>query len=143
MIWRVKPPRRKTPSPFTEPMSPPEFFTREGCFITELHNTPDDPGASLARARVAPGVRTALHRVSFDERYLIEAGQGLMTLGEAPAFPVGPGDAVRIPAGVAQRIENLAGEDLVFLCLCTPRFQPAGYEELEPARLGERAARAR
>jgi hypothetical protein len=49
---------------------PSEFFTEEGCFITELHNTEDDPAVSVARARVEPGVRTALHAVVVEERYL-------------------------------------------------------------------------
>ena len=31
-----------------------EFNTGEGCFITELSNTPDDPQVSIARARVEP-----------------------------------------------------------------------------------------
>ena len=114
-------------------MASPEFFTREGCFITEIHNHAEDPAVSVARARVERGVRTALHAVDFDERYLIETGRGLMTLGIQPPFPVGPGDAIHIPAGVAQRIENSADEDLVFLCVCTPRFRPEGYRELEPA----------
>ena len=117
-------------------MASQESFTREGCFITEIHNHADDPGVSVARARVEPGVRTALHVVDFEERYLIEIGEGVMTLGTQPPFPVGPGDAVRIPAGVAQRIENTGPRDLVFLCVCTPRFQTEGYRELEPARAG-------
>jgi hypothetical protein len=43
-------------------MPPPETFTEEGCFITELHNTELDPAVSIARARVEPGVLTALLR---------------------------------------------------------------------------------
>ena len=42
-----------------------------------------------------------------------------------------PGDAALIPAGAAQRIENTGPGDLVFLCLCTPRFVPEGYRPLE------------
>ena len=33
-----------------------EFWFEEGCFITELSNTPDDPAVSVARARVPVGV---------------------------------------------------------------------------------------
>jgi mannose-6-phosphate isomerase-like protein (cupin superfamily) len=108
----------------------PELFTDEGCFITELYNLDGDAAVSVARARVQPGMRTALHTVAFIERYVIEAGQGLVTLGEAPPFAVGPGDIVRIPAGVPQRIENTSTADLVFLCICTPRFSPEGYRAL-------------
>ena len=36
-----------------------------------------------------------------------------------------------IPAGCRQRITNTGRDDLVFLALCTPRFVPASYEDLE------------
>jgi len=111
---------------------PSEFFTEEGCFITELHNTEDDPAVSVARARVQPGVRTALHTVPVEERYVIESGKGVVTVGARPPFPVVPGDVVLIPPGVPQRIENTSTMDLTFLCVCTPRFTPDGYRQLEP-----------
>jgi mannose-6-phosphate isomerase-like protein (cupin superfamily) len=111
-----------------------ETFTEEGCFIAELHNTESDPTVSIARARVEPGVLTALHVVTVEERYLIEQGEGLMTLGDRPPFPVRPGDVIRIPAGLPQRIENRSSSDLVFLCVCTPRFDPRVYTRLEPWR---------
>jgi mannose-6-phosphate isomerase-like protein (cupin superfamily) len=115
-------------------VSAPETFTEEGCFITELYNTGIDPAVSVARARVEPGVVTALHVVTVEERYLIEQGEGLMTVGDRPPFPVQPGDVVRIPAGVAQRIENRSSADLIFLCVCTPRFEPGVYTRLAPWR---------
>ena len=37
-----------------------------------------------------------------------------------------------IPAGVPQRITNSDASDLVFDCICTPRFMPAAYLDLEP-----------
>ena len=37
---------------------------------------------------------------------------------------------VVIPAGVPQRITNNRDEDVVFYCICTPRFRPDGYEAL-------------
>ncbi len=110
-----------------------EFFTEEGCFITELHNSADDPAVSVARARVEPGVRTALHTLTMDERYLIEQGAGLASIGDR-SLPVAPGDVVHIPAGTPQRIENTGTTDLVFLCVCTPRFEQGGYRTLEPRR---------
>ena len=115
---------------------PSEFFTEEGCFITELHNTEDDPAVSVARARVEPGVRTALHTVTVEERYLIESGKGVVTVGDRPPFPVGPGDVVLIPPRVPQRIENTSTVDLIFLCVCTPRFTPEGYRQVEPRQPG-------
>jgi hypothetical protein len=35
-----------------------EFYTDEGCFITELYNSADDPHVSIGRARVRSGVTT-------------------------------------------------------------------------------------
>jgi mannose-6-phosphate isomerase-like protein (cupin superfamily) len=42
-----------------------------------------------------------------------------------------PGDVVVIPAGVPQQISNDGDSDLVFYCICTPRFRKAKYEALE------------
>jgi len=111
-----------------------EFFIDEGCHVVELHNTPSDPAVSIARARVERGMATALHTVDVDEKYFILAGEGRVEVGEEPARVVGPGEVVVIPRGVSQRITNLSDEDLVFLCICTPRFQPSSYHELEPRR---------
>jgi mannose-6-phosphate isomerase-like protein (cupin superfamily) len=111
-----------------------EFATEERCRILEWWNDPSDPAVSVARARVAPGVTTAWHRVSVDERYVVLAGRGAMHLGDRPGTTVGPGDVVVIPAGVPQRIANTGTVDLVFVCVCTPRFRPEVYEALpEPS----------
>ena len=42
-----------------------------------------------------------------------------------------PGDVVVIPASERQRIANIGNKDLVFLAICTPRFERAAYEDLE------------
>jgi mannose-6-phosphate isomerase-like protein (cupin superfamily) len=108
-----------------------EFFTPERCFILEIWNSEHDHEVSIARARVKPGVTTALHALAVDERYIIERGRGRVEVqGMEPAH-VGPGDAVLIPRGAAQRICNTGPDDLVFLCICTPRFQPEHYQALE------------
>jgi mannose-6-phosphate isomerase-like protein (cupin superfamily) len=109
-----------------------EFFTEELCHILELSNTPDDPAVSIARARVEPGVTTRWHRVNkTTERYVMREGRGRVEVGDQPAEDVGPGDVVTIPPGVRQRIANLGTGDLLFLAICTPRFLPENYEELE------------
>ena len=38
-----------------------EFPTPERCSILEISNSASDPSVSIARAKVAPGVTTALH----------------------------------------------------------------------------------
>jgi mannose-6-phosphate isomerase-like protein (cupin superfamily) len=116
-----------------------EFFTPEGCYILELSNSAADPAASIARARVTPGITTRRHRVRETvERYIILEGKGLVEVGSLPPQEVNPGDVVLIPPGCRQRITNTGGEDLIFLCLCTPRFIPEAYEDLESDPKGNR-----
>lgn len=115
---------------------PAEFPTRERCFVRELVNKPSVPGASVAECRVEPGVTTELHRLSVAEWYLLRRGEGLMEVGGEEPFRVGPGDIVSIPAGVSQRIRNTSDDDLVFDCLCVPRFTPDCYESLEKQAAG-------
>lgn len=108
------------------------FFEVEGCFITELSNTPHDPAVSIARARVLPGVRTAWHRLAgVTERYCILAGSGLVEIGDTPPQAVGEGDVVIIAPMQRQRITNVGEADLIFLAICTPRFTIDCYESLE------------
>lgn len=109
-----------------------EFYTEERCHIVELANVADDPQASIARARVVPGVTTRWHRLhGIAERYLIVAGRGRVEVGDLPVTDVGPGDVVLIPPGVRQRIANMGPDDLVFLAICTPRFVPGAYLDAE------------
>lgn len=114
------------------PVEADEFATDERCFILESWNREDDPGLSIARARVAPGVTTRLHRLSDTiERYLILSGAGVVEVEGMAPRPVRPGDVVYIPAGSGQRIANPGTEDLVFLALCTPRFRPEVYQDMD------------
>lgn len=109
-----------------------EYYTDERCDILELSNAPDDPDASIARARVAPGVTTRWHRLrDTTERYVILEGEGRVEVGEEPAAYVGPGDVVVIPPMVRQRIANVGQTDLLFLAVCTPRFRQECYEDVE------------
>lgn len=107
-------------------------FTAEGCHILESWNDGGDPQASIARARVAPGVTTRWHALSgVTERYLIVSGSGLVEVGEETPERVQAGDVVVIPPGVRQRIGNIGTEDLIFYAICTPRFTPACYAALD------------
>ncbi len=111
---------------------PREYFTDERCHILELHNTAADPGVSLARARVEPGVTTAWHTVEATiERYIIVSGTGIAEVGDAPALSLIAGDHLLIPAGKKQRIHNPGSVDLIFHCICTPRFERRNYRSLE------------
>ena len=105
-----------------------EFPTQENCFILEVSNDAGDPDVSIARARVRPGVTTAWHRLEgIAERYVIVRGRGRVEVGDLPPTIVNEGDVVWIPANVSQRITNVGDEDLVFLCICTPRFIQNAY----------------
>jgi mannose-6-phosphate isomerase-like protein (cupin superfamily) len=109
----------------------PEIWTEERCYIAEIVNDPAWPEFSLARCRVEPGVTTQWHSLSVHEVYLVRTGTGLMYVGDEAPFAVGPGDSVTIPKQVAQRITNTGDADLVFDCVCSPRFLEASYTSLE------------
>lgn len=109
-----------------------EYWFDEGCHINELSNTPDDAEASIARARVAPGVTTRWHRLrGVTERYVILEGRGRVEVGELAPQEVSAGDVVLIPPLCRQRITNVGDKDLAFLAICTPRFRRECYEDLE------------
>ena len=109
-----------------------EFDTPERCSIIELSNTSDDPEASIARARVVPGVTTRWHRVvGTTERYVILEGSGRVEVGSLPSEDVSAGDVVLIPPSCRQRITNIGPGDLIFLAICTPRFQQEAYEDID------------
>ena len=107
-----------------------EYYFQEGCYITELSNSEDDPGLSIARARVLPGVNTKLHKlIDTIERYVILDGEGLVEVGNEPPQKVGPLDVVIIPSGCTQNISNTGSVDLTFLAICSPRFTEKVYKD--------------
>ena len=109
-----------------------EQLISEGCFISEWWNTPEDPDASIARARVPPGITTRWHRLTgITERYVILEGSGRVFVGDDKPRALAPGDVVLIAPGCRQRITNTGQGDLVFLAVCTPRFIDDAYEEAE------------
>ena len=109
-----------------------EYYTEERCYILELSNSSADEGLSIARARVEPGVTTAVHRViDTVERYVILSGTGRVEVEGLEPADVGQYDVVTIPEGATQRITNTADTDLLFLAICTPRFKQDHYLSLE------------
>ena len=108
-----------------------EYFFEEGCYITEISNSIDDIELSIVRARVAPGVTTKLHCLKeVTERYVILNGEGLAEIGSIEPYKVTVGDVVIIPSMCPQQITNTGTVDLVFLAICTPRFNKECYQEL-------------
>ena len=108
-----------------------EYFFEEGCYILEMWNTQEDDAASVTRARVRPGDVTTWHLLKNSvERYVVMEGTGRVEVGDLPPTEVGIGDVVVIPRNTRQRIANTGKKDLIFLCICTPRFIPEDYEIL-------------
>lgn len=111
-----------------------EFTAGDGCRLKELIHGDKDPfelDYSLARAVVAPGQATALHRLrESSELYYIMAGEGVMHVDGAEDR-VKPGQAVYIPPGSSQFIENTGVTDLVFLCIVQPSWRVEDEEVFE------------
>lgn len=102
-----------------------ENLTSERCFVVENYS---DELVSVARARVKPGITTIAHHLKgATEIYLIARGRGKVKVGNLPLTEVNAGDVVVIPAGFSQRITNIGKTDLVFHCICTPRFTQDCY----------------
>ena len=109
-----------------------EFKTDEMCNTLEMCNNNEDKNVSIAQARVKPGIITQLHLLKgIDEKYVIIKGEGKVTVGELEQVEVKVGDVVIIPSDTPQQIENKGSEDLIFYCICTPRFKPESYQSLE------------
>ncbi|MFT3947198.1 MAG: cupin domain-containing protein [Agriterribacter sp.] len=105
-----------------------EFYTPEKCFIAEVLNTEEYNFFSVAKARVEPGIITELHTLKdTDEAYYILSGKGEMEIDSETVGIAEANDIVFIPRNSTQRIKNIANEDLIFLCICAPRFIPENY----------------
>jgi len=108
-----------------------EFYTEEGCHIVEILNDPSSPHISLARARVEVGKKPRLHALtSTTEVYHIIQGQGRVYI-DGQEREVMPGDTVVIQPDIDQSIINTGQDDLIFLCLCHPRFDSSNYTDTE------------
>ncbi len=86
-----------------------------------LHPRNDGGGLpfSLAVARVAPGQATERHALRGHEVYYLLSGSGRMHVGTDSAL-VAAGDAIHIPPGAVQWIENLGEEALEFVAVVAP-----------------------
>jgi mannose-6-phosphate isomerase-like protein (cupin superfamily) len=104
------------------------FTTRDGSTIRELLGLTTAPvrSQSLAEATLEPGQQTERHyHAESEELYYVLSGEGEMEL-DGEREPVGPGDAILIPAGAWHQITASASARLRFLCCCSP---PYGHED--------------
>ncbi|TFF95158.1 cupin domain-containing protein [Candidatus Thorarchaeota archaeon] len=84
---------------------------------------------SIAHAIVRSGDSSAPHVLRrSSEVYYILKGRGVMHVDEE-SVEVGPLDAVYVPPGSRQYIDNIGREDLTFLCIVYPSWR-ADDEEL-------------
>jgi mannose-6-phosphate isomerase-like protein (cupin superfamily) len=90
---------------------------------------PLDIGYSLAHAVVKRGERTLPHRLASSEVYFVLQGRGLIRV-DAEAAEVEAGQAVYIPPGAVQSIENTGPDDLAFLCIVDPAWRAEDEEVL-------------
>ncbi len=103
----------------------PGILAGDGTELREiLHPKRDDVELrySLALAAVAPGQRSLAHRMATTEVYYILSGTGTMHIGDE-ARPIHPGQAVYIPPGRTQWIENVGRTPLAFLCIVDPAWR--------------------
>jgi mannose-6-phosphate isomerase-like protein (cupin superfamily) len=102
------------------------FITRDGSSIRELAGPAWTAARnqSLAEATLPPGGETAEHyHPRAEELYYFVSGAGRMRLGDAgEGEPVGVGDCVVIPPGVAHKLWNPGPDPLVLLCCCSPAY---------------------
>ena len=109
-----------------------EYFTPEQCFIAENYSA---KAVSIARATVKPKVTTHSHHLNgVKEIYIITEGVGKVTVGNLSPTEVEAGDVVVIPEGNSQKLTNIGDADLVFYCVCTPRFTADCYVDEEKER---------
>ncbi len=114
-----------------------EYYFKEGCYIEEWHNSEQDPEMSVAKVRVEIGQTTRLHTLAAtEERYVMLEGQAIVTVGEK-SWPISKGEVVVIPADAPQKIENCGAKDIVFLAICTPRFDERNYRDIETSNSDE------
>jgi mannose-6-phosphate isomerase-like protein (cupin superfamily) len=85
---------------------------------------------SLAHAILNPKQKTYPHMLEHAEVYYILAGHGCMHI-DNEANEVKKDDAIYIPPGRVQHIENTAGQNLEFLCIVDPAWEPE-IERLVP-----------
>ena len=110
-----------------------EFVAGDDTILRELFH-PDKENLqirySLAHAVLKSGKKSYSHKLKTSEVYYILEGSGLMHIGDE-SKEVTAGDAVYIPPGSAQYIENKGKTDLKFICIVDPAWRKRDEEILE------------
>ncbi|MBN2734043.1 MAG: cupin domain-containing protein [Methanomicrobiaceae archaeon] len=115
------------------------FRSGDNCILCELlhpKNSENYGGAklfmnySLAHAIVPGGEKTIPHRLfKSSEVYYILSGEARMHIGDE-SEDLSAGQAVYIPPGCVQYIENTGDSDLIFLAVASPEWNESDEEIL-------------
>lgn len=108
------------------------FVSGDRAVLRELLHPGKSPLAlrySLAHAFVKPGKKILPHRLKTSEVYYVLSGSGTMHIDRETAR-VRSGQAVYIPPGSVQFIENTGRSNLAFLCIVDPAWRPEDEEVL-------------
>ena len=109
-----------------------EFVAGDGTRLREVLHPERDPaeiGYSLAIARLGPGEASAPHRLRQGETHYVIRGTGRMHVGDQ-SVEVGAGDAVYVPAGAVQMLENPGADAIEFACIVEPAWRTEDEEIL-------------
>ena len=110
-----------------------EIVALDDTIVREMLNPKHDTipfhlGYSLAHATLPPGKTSLPHRFkTASEVYYILNGEGVMHI-EDETERVGPGDTIYIPPKAVQFIKNIGDNNLEFLCIVYPEWQPDAEE---------------
>lgn len=115
-----------------------EFTAGDKSRLREIFNPKKDAlylHYSLAWAMVKPHERTLPHRLKFSEVYYIIKGTGKMHIDDEKR-EIAANDIVYIPPRAIQYLENTAEENLEFLCIVDPAWEPTAEEILSASNEG-------
>jgi mannose-6-phosphate isomerase-like protein (cupin superfamily) len=110
-----------------------EFIANDGCRIKEwLHpkNDPIELPYSVAMATVDIGQQSYEHKLEQTEVYIIFSGEGDMHIDDEVQRVIA-GEAVLVPAGSVQWIENISDEELCFIAIVNPPWSEEGDTRID------------
>jgi len=113
-----------------------EFIAGDGSILKELLHTGKQDVEfrySLAHAKVFKGKKTNPHILKTSEVYYIISGKGLMHI-DNESDQVSAKQAIYIPPGSMQFIENIGDNDLEFLCIVDPAWKKEDEIIIDEAR---------
>ena len=102
-----------------------EILAGDQTLLRELFHparVPASIGYSLAHAKLKRGTSSLPHRLKTSEVYYFLSGRGRMHVDDDTAA-VASGQALYVPPGAVQCLENTGPDDLSFLCIVDPAWQ--------------------